>query len=243
MLTTSPATIDSPNAGRAPSETTASPVLTAMRICRSPPASSSTMSRTTSAARTARSASSPWATGAPKTPITASPMNFSTTPPNDSISRRTRSWYGASTARTSSGSSRSALAVNPTRSTKMTVTIRRSSLGSGIASPIEEPQARQKRATSGFSWPQAGQTTIGRSLRPPATKVAPAAPNQVRCCLTSCSGRQAMSTWKRASSRSVARSSSPVASSLYFGQAARDSPSDSSASSGCPSRFSRQAML
>jgi len=57
----------------------------------------------------------------------ASPMNFSTTPPNDSISRRTSWWYGVSSARTSSGSRASACAVDPTRSTKMIETIRRSS--------------------------------------------------------------------------------------------------------------------
>ena len=38
-----------------------------------------------SAARTARSGSSSWASGTPNTPTTASPMNFSTTPPWDSI--------------------------------------------------------------------------------------------------------------------------------------------------------------
>ena len=39
------------------------------------------------AARTARSASSSWAVGAPQTAITASPMNFSTVPPYSTISR------------------------------------------------------------------------------------------------------------------------------------------------------------
>ena len=38
-----------------------------------------------SAARTARSGSSSWASGTPNTPTTASPMNFSTTPPWDSM--------------------------------------------------------------------------------------------------------------------------------------------------------------
>ena len=52
--------------------------------------SSSTAAHIARAALTARSGSSPWATGAPKTAITASPMNFSTVPPNDSISERTR---------------------------------------------------------------------------------------------------------------------------------------------------------
>jgi hypothetical protein len=41
-----------------------------------------------SAARTARSASSSVATGVPHTAITASPMNFSTVPPYSPISRR-----------------------------------------------------------------------------------------------------------------------------------------------------------
>jgi hypothetical protein len=41
-----------------------------------------------SAARTARSASSSVAAGVPQTAMTASPMNFSTVPPYSSISRR-----------------------------------------------------------------------------------------------------------------------------------------------------------
>ena len=49
-------------------------------------------SRIASAARTARSGSSSWAVGAPKSAITASPMNFSTVPPWRSSSARTRSW-------------------------------------------------------------------------------------------------------------------------------------------------------
>ena len=51
-----------------------------------------------SAARTARSGSSSCATGAPKTAITASPMNFSTVPPKRSSSSRRRAWYGRSSA-------------------------------------------------------------------------------------------------------------------------------------------------
>ena len=42
-------------------------------------------------------------TGAPKSAITASPMNFSTVPPYRSSSVRTRSWYGRRIAATSSG--------------------------------------------------------------------------------------------------------------------------------------------
>ena len=88
VLTTSPATMPSPAAGRAPSDTSASPVWTAIRTSRF--VSSAAQSRIASAARTARSGSSSCATGAPKTAITASPMNFSTVPPNRSSSARRR---------------------------------------------------------------------------------------------------------------------------------------------------------
>ena len=51
--------------------------------------------------------------------------------------------------------------MKPTRSTKTTLTIRRSSRRA-VSSPSGAPHARQKRAISGFSWPQAMQT--GMSL-------------------------------------------------------------------------------
>ena len=90
VLTTSPATIASPCSGRAESVTIASPVFTAPRMLELElgllRVDRRHASRTASAARTARSGSSPCAVGAPKTAITASPTNFSTTPPNDSIS-------------------------------------------------------------------------------------------------------------------------------------------------------------
>ncbi len=44
-------------------------------------ASPGNASRISTADRTARSASSSWSIGTPKTAITASPMNFSTLPP------------------------------------------------------------------------------------------------------------------------------------------------------------------
>ena len=84
VLTTSPETIPSPSTARAPSATSATPVLTAVRIWSSSPIES----RIASAARTARSGSSSWDTGAPKIAITASPMNFSTVPPCRSSSAR-----------------------------------------------------------------------------------------------------------------------------------------------------------
>ena len=63
-----------------------------------------TSSRMRSAARIARSASSSWVTGAPKTPNTTLPTIFSTVPPNPSIWRRSSSWKGRSLAVKSSGS-------------------------------------------------------------------------------------------------------------------------------------------
>ena len=94
MFTTSPATSPSPCSGRAPSATTASPDSTPTRTAKLSSASSwfrsAIASKMRKPARTARSGSSSWATGAPKTAITASPMNFSTVPPNLSTSRRSR---------------------------------------------------------------------------------------------------------------------------------------------------------
>ncbi len=177
MLTTSPVTMPSPRSGRAPRATTASPVVTAARTAMSRPSerSSSIVSRIRSAERTARSASSSCATGAPKTAMTASPMNFSTVPPNRSMSVLTRSWYGRSVARTSSGSARSDWLVNPTRSTKSTETTFRSS-PAGVSATSNCPHVRQKRARSGFSSPQCGQTsTRGSSQRPEVTST-PQAP-------------------------------------------------------------------
>jgi hypothetical protein len=87
-------------------------------------------------------------------------MNFSTTPPKDSISVLTVRWYGRSSACTSSGSNRSAREVKPTRSTKMTLTRRRSSRRARWV-PVPNrgrPHRRQNLAISGFSWPQEVQT-------------------------------------------------------------------------------------
>src|SRR4029453_19674267 len=60
--------------------------------------------------------------------------------------------------RTSSGSSCSARPVNPTRSAKKTVTTLRSSRASSFSAPSGAAQLLQKRAPSGFSWPQFEQT-------------------------------------------------------------------------------------
>jgi len=84
-------------------------------------------------------------------------MNFSTVPPNFSISVRTRAKYGVRIARTSSGSSFSARPVKPTRSAKSTVTTFRSSGKPCDRSGSGSAQAKQNFAIGGFSWPQLGQ--------------------------------------------------------------------------------------
>ena len=82
VLTMSPRTMPSDSDPRV---TAASPVSTPARAFRSGAPTSapnaSTAATSSSAARTARSASSSVATGEPHTAMTASPMNFSTTPP------------------------------------------------------------------------------------------------------------------------------------------------------------------
>ena len=85
MFTTSPATL-SPTCGPAPKATTASPLSIPIRTAsgwagRAEPASSAIVSWILIAASTARIGSSSWATGAPNTPSTASPMNLSIVPP------------------------------------------------------------------------------------------------------------------------------------------------------------------
>ena len=80
--------------GRASSSTTASPVFTPTRTDSASGASAVVQLldrlQDRNPARTARSASSSCATGAPNTAMTASPMNFSTVPPNASILPRPR---------------------------------------------------------------------------------------------------------------------------------------------------------
>src|SRR3990172_2086035 len=68
------------------------------------------------------------------------------------------------TVRSASGSSRSPSAVEPARAQKTMGTTFRTRLGTGRAGPPAPPQARQKRAPSGFSWPQAGQAVMAPSV-------------------------------------------------------------------------------
>ena len=86
VLTRSPATMPWP---AAPMVTAACPVSTPARACMPRPSPMpGTPSTSSSAARTARSASSSCVVGVPHTAITASPMNFSIVPPcRSTISR------------------------------------------------------------------------------------------------------------------------------------------------------------
>ena len=130
VFTASPATIPSPTAPRV---TATSPVTTPVRAAKpgtpnSPPSAATAATRS-SAARTARSASPSAATGVPQTAITASPMNFSTTPPYRLITVRATAKYQERSSRTASGSRASDNGVNPTTSQNNTEHSRRSATG------------------------------------------------------------------------------------------------------------------
>ena len=119
-------------------EVAASPVSTPPRACsgRSIEAPrAATASTSSRPARTARSASSSWVIGVPHTAMTASPMNFSTTPPWRSITVRAVSKYASISERMSSASRCSESVVNDTRSRNSTET-RRRSVECGAASAV-----------------------------------------------------------------------------------------------------------
>src|SRR5439155_12611920 len=114
-LTTSPLEIPIRRASRRPCSRSSQSFSSASALCIS------------TAARTARSASSSWETGAPKTAMTASPMYFSTVPSYRWIGRTSAAKNAPRIRRRSSGSSRSPRGVDPDRSAKSTETNRRSS--------------------------------------------------------------------------------------------------------------------
>ncbi len=149
------------------------PVLTPIRTCiaigsASSPPSRSARSRTATAARIPRTASSSRAAGMPNTPSTASPMNPSATPPSHAISSDTIPWNAAITSRNRSGSRRAASSVEPARSTNTTVTTRRSD-----ASERETgaPQFGQKFASAGSGSPHRGHgSPAAATVIPPRTR-------------------------------------------------------------------------
>ena len=173
MFTRSPATIPW---FVAPSVTAASPVSTPARAW-IPGPSDRTALTSSSADRTARSASSSCAVGAPQTAMTASPMNFSTTPPYRVITSLERSKYRLSSSRVSSASRPSARVVNPTRSANRIVTSRRSATGAIVersvacgagtptaACPVARraPHSLQNTASAGFGAPHVAHPSARR---------------------------------------------------------------------------------
>ena len=138
--------------------TTTSPVSMPTRMCRRTPyrGSISALSSSSSAtirneARIARWASSSKEWLRPKTAITASPMNFSTTPPWSSIACCQRAKYAPTTSRVSSASSWRDSTVKSTMSAKTTVTSRRCSARGASSSPRRCAQRLERRLDHGVA--------------------------------------------------------------------------------------------
>ena len=162
-LTASPVTISC--SGADPTGATTSPVLTPIRIwsrtrwSRSKPSlSSSSRSPISMAAWSARSASSSRTVGTPKTAMIASPMYFSTVPPQDWMTDAISPKYEPSSARRRSGSSCSPRLVDPVTSANRIETTLRCSPRS-VSSPSCAPQLAQKRAPSDTGAPHVGQAS------------------------------------------------------------------------------------
>ena len=131
--------------------------------------------------------------------MTASPMNFSTTPPYRPITVRATPKYADSSSRTASGSRASDSGVNPTTSQNSTEHIRRSAAdsrpgegtgagaaadGAGAASNRVAPHRRQKRLPGVSGSPQVGQPPTGAPQSPqkrsPSSNGAPHRPHPTR---------------------------------------------------------------
>jgi hypothetical protein len=162
VFTASPATIPSP---AAPSVTATSPVTTPARAA-SPgtPASApswATAATRSSPARTARSASPSAATGVPHTAITASPMNFSSTPPYRPVTVRATAKYPDSSSRTASGSRDSDNGVNPATSQNSTEHTLRSATGPRASTaPGADTVTGEADALSASACPHAWQNRL-----------------------------------------------------------------------------------
>ena len=133
------------------------------------------------AARTARSGSSPRATGAPNTASSSSPAKRDTNPPRSSTIRPMSRRHPSIRVRTSSGSIRSERPVNPHTSAKTTVAHRRSSAGSVGGGAVAggtidrlAPQCPQKRKPGGFGSWQARQDNNSDMPHDPQKRCAPA---------------------------------------------------------------------
>ena len=143
------------------------PILPASSMA-APSAGEARRSRISTAARTARSASSSCTCGIPNTATTASPMNFSTVPPWRSIAVRISSKYRRRSGFSTSGSCCSAKEVEPTRSQNSAVTVLRTSRV-GAAGSSRAAHDMQNAASSGFSLPQLGHVSTAGAIRPPTS--------------------------------------------------------------------------
>ena len=159
------------------SPTTTAPVLMPTRTFRSSPRSRATFSRSaaieetiSSPAITARCGSSSWAVGAPKNARIASPMRRATVPSCRTTGSMRCANASFMTSVQSSGSSSSAIAVEPRTSQKSIVTTRRSpdpaAMGPAPETLSRSPQALQNLAPSGLSAPHAPQRVMGRTITP-----------------------------------------------------------------------------
>ena len=148
-----------------PAPVTTSPASMPMRAWSS---RSSIESRISSAARTARSASSSCAVGMPNAAITASPANFSTVPPWVSIQRETRSKNCVTRRRTISGSLAETSDVESTRSTNRTVASFRS-----IGSKCKNERDRRLASRRCSIRRSSRRTTSVGSTRPSWTRRVP----------------------------------------------------------------------
>src|SRR2546426_4715944 len=114
----------------------------------------------------ARAASSSLTTGAPNTAMTASPMNFSTVPPQDAMAADIAEKYASRTERSRSGSSRSPSSVEPMTSANRIDTSLRSSAARSTGRS-DAPHPGQNSNPSGLSRAQFAQvTTAGVYVRP-----------------------------------------------------------------------------
>src|SRR2546421_720841 len=152
-----------------PSSVTTSPDSIPIRAWRS---SCLTLSSVARPARTARSASSSWASGTPKAAMTASPANFSTVPPCVRMQCSTSSKNRLTRRRTISGSTPAISSVESTRSANITVASLRSMpqwyVGPGGlgSAPMLDPKVFKAYDVRGLypdELDEAGAEAIGRA--------------------------------------------------------------------------------
>ncbi len=171
VLTASPVTKRSPSSRARAVSARTSPVSMPMRSASvGPPgfvaarwAMADCISR---AARTARSASSSWTLGTPKTARRASPANFSTVPSYRRTSWARRSKVEDTSDEMSSGSWRSARSVKPARSAKRSVATLRSRRPEGRTPAVASVSDAAPAAGAAVASAGAAVASAGGAARP-----------------------------------------------------------------------------